>query len=134
VSVAGANQTNVRTEPCVFDAIDLRALFADDRDSYAQLLADFERTVDECADAIVAAAEACDLARVRARGHELKGVAGNVGAHELAEWSRNMEDAAKRGAHAELEAALPAFKEARARCRRAVAAEIALSRTFVSLT
>jgi HPt (histidine-containing phosphotransfer) domain-containing protein len=111
-------------ETRVFDASALSALFEGEPLAYAQFLGDVLRSVYDCVQAIAAASEDRDLSRVRSRAHELKGVAGNVGAEELAVCSRAVEEAAKRGASEDVNAALPALIEAHTRCRAAIEAFI----------
>ena len=96
-------------KPSVLEIAELQTLFAGEPVAFAQFLGDVAQAIDECAAAIVAAAEADDLARVRAKAHELKGVAGNVGALELAACSRAVEDAAKAGASDGISEALSSF-------------------------
>jgi HPt (histidine-containing phosphotransfer) domain-containing protein len=111
-------------ETRIFDASALSALFEGEPIVYSQFLGDVLRSVDECVRAIAVASETRDLSRVRSRAHELKGVAGNVGAEQLAACSRAVEEAAKRGAIEDVNAALPALIEAHVRCRAAIAALI----------
>jgi two-component system sensor histidine kinase/response regulator len=112
----------------VFDATDLGALFAEEPEAFEQFLKDLSRTADECVRAITAASEERDLALLRARAHELKGVAGNVGAQELAACCHRIGEAAKCGTTIDVNAALPALKEAHVRCDAAIWALIASQR------
>jgi len=113
---------DVSTPLRVFDANGLSGLFEGDPEAFVQFLGDVLRSVDECALGISEACANQDLARVRARAHELKGIAGNVGADELEIYSHTIEDAAKDGRPADVAATLAGFAEAQARCRTAIQA------------
>ena len=113
---------DVATPLRVFDADGLSGLFEGEPEAFAQFLSDVLQNVDACVLGIAEAAAQRDLARVRARAHELKGVAGNIGADELEVRSHAIEDAAKNGTPADVAEALVGFDQTRARCRTAIEA------------
>ncbi len=66
------------------------------KDSFQELLDSFFEKADELIEALIALEGSDDLSSIRARAHELKGMAGNFGFLELAELSKTIEDAAKK--------------------------------------
>ncbi|MEN8139799.1 MAG: Hpt domain-containing protein [Thermodesulfobacteriota bacterium] len=79
---------------------------------YLRVLANFmasysAKTVAE----LVSLAQAADFSGLRMAAHSLKGVAATIGADELAGMAKELEDAARGGAHDIIQQKLPAIEE-----------------------
>lgn len=89
-------------------------------DAFNDLLKGFFDTADQLVETLVALEDGKDLPTIQARGHELKGMAGNFGFSELAAISKVIEDCAKDGDAINAVEAIKKLPDANRRAHEAV--------------